>query len=186
MFEFAKRLRQSYILKQITDLDRVKRIPNLNEVKKIGVMMNVASENEWNIIYHFVKVMEKMGKKVHIIGFQKTETEINYIITHAQTTVCHENGDFNFWGVPKEGICDNYLSNEYDIFIDIAYESEFFYNYIALKTNSNFKITYQNTKEEESNTIKNEIYDMSIRGDGELDMKDYLNNIINYLSIIQK
>lgn len=187
MFDIAKKIRQNYILKKITDPDRVKFIPNINDVKKIGLMITIGEEGEWNIVYHFVKAMEKMGKKVNIIGYQKNGIEINYIITHAQTTICHENGDLNFWGVPKEGICDNFHNIGYDIFVDLSNENDFFYKYVALKTNSNFKITYQNTEaEDDYDILKNEIYDMSIRGEGPMDVKEYLNNIVNYLSIIQK
>lgn len=187
MFDIAKKIKQNHILKKAIDSDRVKFIPNINDVKRIGLMINIGNEVEWNTIYHFVKAMEKMGKKINIIGYQENGIEINYIITHAQTTICHENGDLNFWGIPKDGICDNFHNIEYDLFVDVTNDNNFFHKYIAIKTNANLKITYQNTEEEEENQItKNEIYDMYIRGEGPIDIKTYLNNIVNYLSIIQK
>lgn len=182
MFDYIKKFRQDRELKRLKGMARNKKIENLEQVRNIGIVFEVGDESQWNILYHFVKAMEKTQKKVSMIGYQHANTELSYIITHAQTTICHEKEDFTFWNLPKEEVIEPFVRKHYDLLIDITYERTFFSQYVTLRSLADLKVAYA----EDEAGAKDDIFDMTIRGDGPMDLKDYLNNVVNYLNMIKK
>lgn len=183
MLEYIKNLYQKRQIKLLGRNDRTRKIENLQQVQTIGIAFTVGDENSWNLLFHFAQVMERQGKKVTMIGFQSEKTELNYIITHAQTIICREKEDFDFWGIPKKDAIDRFISQHYDVYIDTTDQPNFFGQYIALKSNADLKITY--TDEIES-TRDDNIFDMMIHGEGIVELREYLNHVVQYLNMIKK
>lgn len=184
MFDFIKSFQQRRIIKNLMATPREKTIRNIQDVQNIGILFTVGSEPDWNIIYHFVKIMEKSQKRIHLIGYQENGTELSFIISHTQTIVCHEKADFDFWGVPNEALCGDFINQHFDLLIDTTDEKNFFTRYIVLKTAADLKVTYLNANEQDEDDA--DIYDLIINGNGPLNMKDYFNNVVNTLNMIQK
>lgn len=151
----------------------------------MGIIFRVGGEYEWNVIYRFVKGLEGSQKRVSMIGFQDSHTELNYIITHSQTIIVHEKDDMNFWGVPKDGTIEEFTDNHYDLLIDTTEQPDFFGQYMSLRTDADLKVSYIDTTDEEAEQAT-DIYDLMIHGEGRMDIKDFLVNVISYLSKIQK
>ena len=185
MFEVVKNQWRKHMIKKMMNEPRSKRIANLEEVKEIGIIFRVGDEYDWNVIYHFIKIMEGQKKKVTVVGMQETGMKLNYIITHSNTTICRESEDMNFWGVPKEEKIKDFTSRHYDLLIDTTEQPDFFGKYITLRTEADLRVARIDTSDDKS-LNSGEIYDMMIHNEGPLDMKDYLNNVAQYLSAIQK
>lgn len=185
MFEFIKNLGKKRMIKQLKGATRTKKIENLEQVKQIGVIFRVADEYDWNVIYHFIKVMEGAQKRVSVVGLQEADTELNYIITHSNTIVCREKEDLNFWGVPKEEKVKPFLDTHFDVLIDTTNQPDFFGQYLTLSSDADLRVARIDTADADS-VSSSDIYDMMIHSEGTLDMKDYLNNVVNYLSAVQK
>ena len=179
MLEFIKNIRRKQIIRDLKAAPRDKRIDNIQEVKTIGVICRLDTEQNWNILYHFAKVMENQGKQVHIIAIQ--EQDINFVVTHQQTTICRAKTDLNFWGLPAWNTIDEFASLSYDLLIDTIGEENFFAQYLALRTAASLKVVYATPSEDPT-----DIYDLIIRGDGRLEHKDFFNNVIEYLGMIKK
>ena len=73
------------------------------------------------------------------------------------------------------------MEQPYDLLIDTTGEDNFFAQYIALRTKANLKAAYATPSEDPS-----DIFDLIIRGEGQIDLKDFFNNIIEYLGMIKK
>lgn len=173
------------MIKQMMSEVRNKKIENLQQIKNIGIVFRVNDEYEWNVLYHFIKLMEGEGKKVYVIGMQEADTELNFIITHTNTIICHEKEDINFWGVPKDEKTDEYTQRHFDVLIDATEQPDFFGQFMTLKSDADLRVTRIDTTDDDSMSAS-EIYDMMIQNEGPLDMKDFLNNVVGYLSVIQK
>ncbi|MBQ9638087.1 MAG: hypothetical protein IJV22_00835 [Bacteroidales bacterium] len=186
MFDNIKRYRQKKILKQLSDFTRVKRIDNFNHIKSVGIIFTVGSEQEWNDLYRFAKAQEQTGKQVWMAGYQHASTSINYIFTHAQTTICHEKEDFTFWGIPKNNVLAPFLHQRYQLLIDLTAPSDFFGKYTALKALSNLKVTNIDAVSAANDTDKERIFDLIIRSDKPLSRQDYFAEIIKYLNMVEK
>lgn len=185
MFEFIKNIGRKRMVKQMMSEPRSKKIENYDNIKQVGIIFRVADEYDWNVIYHFIKILEGAGKTVSVVGIQDAETELNYIITHANTIVCREKEDLNFWGVPKDEKIRSFVDRHFDVIIDTTEQPDFFGQYITLKADADLRVARIDTSDEESMGAGS-IYDMMIQNEGTLDMKDYLNNVVSYLSAVQK
>lgn len=179
MLEFIKNFRRKQIIRDLKAAPRDKRIENIQEIKTIGVICRLDSEQSWNILNHFAKVMENQGKKVHIIAIQ--EQDINFVVTHQATTICRSKTDLNFWGLPSWNSIQEFASNTYDLLIDTIGEENFFSQYLALRTPASLKVVYATPAEDPT-----EIFDLIIRGDGRVELKNFFNNVIEYLGMIKK
>lgn len=179
MLEFIKNFRRRKIIHDLKAAPRDKRIDNIQEVKSVGVICRLDNEQNWTILNHFAKVMENQGKEVHIIAIQ--DNDINFVVTHQATTICRSKTDINFWGLPSSSSIEPFVSHSYDLLIDAIGEENFFSKYLALRTTASLKVVYATPSEDPS-----DVFDLIIRGDGRLELKNFFNNIIEYLGMIQK
>ncbi len=181
MLNFIKEIRRKQIVKELKNAPREKKIDNIEEVKSIGVICRLSDEQHWNILNHFAKVMENQGKHVSIIAIQPKDQELGFVITHQATYKCRIGTDFNVWGLPNEESIRPFVSQHFDLLIDTIGEENFFSQYIALRTEANLKVVYATPAEDPT-----EVYDLIIRGDGQVELKGFFNNVIEYLSMIKK
>lgn len=185
MFDFIIKKLQQRQLRQLMDKQRDKRIDNWEQIKTIGLIFTVGDAEQWNLLHRFITAQENRGKEVYIIGFQADKYEINYIFSHTRTTICHEKIDFNRLGLPKEGILDGFTDRHYDLLIDTTVQPNFFGKYVTANTDANLRVGYTNTEAEEDER-EMDMYDMLIQGSEELDFRDYIEQIVKYLMMIQK
>lgn len=176
-----KRIRQKYLLKGLRRNEHRREIKNINEVNSIGIVFHIEDEIKWKYLYAIVLELERAGKRVFMIG--DCHTELNYIITHSHTTVCHDKEDFDMWGIPCGNAVDIFLERHYDILIDTTSGDSFFSKYIDFKADTNLTISYI---DDESTGTNDNLFDMTIHGTGEVDLPSFFENVCNYLQMIQK
>ncbi len=179
--DFIKQIHLKRIIRDLKAAPREKKIDNIEEVKSIGVICRLVDEQNWNILHHFAKVMENQGKTVNIIALLQKDQEIDFVITHQATHIVRTKTDFNFWGLPNHESIRPFTEKHYDLLIDTIGEENFFSQYIALSTNASLKVVYATPSEDPT-----EIFDLIIRGDGQVELKGFFNNVIEYLSMIKK
>lgn len=181
MLDFIKRIRRNQVLRDLKASPRDKKIDNIEEVRTIGVICRLDSEQNWNILHHFAKVMENRGKEVHIVALLPKDQELNYVITHQHTYICRTKTDFNIWGMPTDEALEPFNCRSYDLLISTFDDDDFFAKYVLLRTNASLRAGYIPMGDEDP-----ELFDMTIRGEGTLDLKYLFNNIIEYLGMIKK
>lgn len=169
----------------MSDIRRCKRIENISLVKNVGIVFTVGDEQQWNILYQYVKRFTTEGRSVWLAGFQGQKTTINYIFSHPHSVICHEKEDTNMWGIPKEETLHQFLSLSYDLLIDTTANDDFFGNYVAAKAHADLKVTYVNDVEPLSHTSE-KIFDLLIHGNKPLELEEFFEETIKYLSMIKK
>ena len=179
--DFLKQLHFKRIIRDLKATPREKKIDNIEEVKTIGVICRLEDEQNWNILHHFAKVMENQGKQVHIIALLQKDQQLDFVITHRATYIVRTKIDFNFWGLPNDEAIRPFVEQTYDLLIDTIGEENIFSQYIALSTTASLKVVYATPTEDPS-----EVFDLIIRGDGQVELKGFFNNVIEYLSMIKK
>ncbi|MBQ6237218.1 MAG: hypothetical protein IJK07_03275 [Bacteroidales bacterium] len=172
-------------LRNLMARPRDKRIDNWDAIKQIGLIFTVGNAERWNLIHRFIAAQESRGKEVHLIGYQAKNYEIDYIFSHTRTTICHEKEDFTHFGLPKEGVIDSFVGRHYDLVIDTTIQPDFFGKYVTAMCDANLKVGYSNTESDEDEGVM-DMYDMSIKGSEEMDFKDYIEQIVKYLTMVQK
>lgn len=164
---------------------RDKRIDNWDSIKTIGLIFTVGDAAHWNLIHRFITAQEKQGKEIYLIGFHPNKYEINYIFSHTKTTICHEKEDFTRLGLPKDGVIDGFVNRHYDLMIDSTIQPDFFGKYVTSMSNADLKVGYTNTESEYDEGIM-EMYDMAIQGREPMDFRDYIEQIVKYLTMVKK
>ena len=185
IIDYILRKYQQRQLRNLLESPRDKRIDNWEQIKTIGLIFTVADSERWNLIHRFIAAQESRGKEVYLIGFQKYKYEINYIFSHTRTTICHEKEDFNRMGLPKEGVIDGFISRHYDLIIDTTEQPDFFGKYVTAMADANLKVGYTNSESEKDEGVM-DMYDLAIQGNGPMDFKDYIEQIVKYLTMIKK
>ena len=181
MLDFIKDIHRNRLMRDLKAAPRAKKIINIDEVKAIGVICRLEDEQHWKILNHFAMVMENQGKQVHIIALLQRDQELGFVITHQHTYIVRSKTDTNFWGLPSHESIRPFVEQHFDILIDTTGEENFFAHYIALRTSASLKVVYATAAEDPS-----DIFDLIIRGEGPLELKNYFNNVIEYLSMIKK
>ena len=181
MIDFIKSLHRNRVIKKLQSTPRIKKIDNIEEVHTIAVICCLEGEHEWMVMQHFAKVMEGHGKKVNIIALLPKDHELSFVVTHKGTTIVRAKSDFNFWGLPSNEALAPFTENSYDLLIDTIGEDNFFSKYVALCTTASLKVAYATPTEDPT-----EVFDFVIRGDSRLELKDFINNVIEYLGMIKK
>lgn len=181
MLEFIKNIRRKQILRDLKNVERDKKIENIEEIRSIGLICRLDNEQNWNVLHHFAKVMENQGKSVNIMALLMQNQQLNFVVTHQATYICRTNTDFNFWGLPNSEVIRPFVDKHYDLLIDTIGEENFFSQYIALRTEADLKVVYATPAEDPT-----EVFDLIIRGDGQVELKGFFNNVIEYLGMIKK
>lgn len=181
MLEFIKDIHRKHLIRDLKAAPREKKIDNIDEIRSIGVICRLSDEQQWNILHHFTKVMENQGKQVHIIALLQKDQELGFVITHQATYIVRSKTDLNFWGLPSHESIKPFIDQQYDLLIDTIGEENFFSQYIALRTTASLKVVYATPAEDPSDT-----FDLIIRGDGQVELKGFFNNVIEYLSMVKK
>ena len=183
MFEFIINKLQQRQLRSLTGRQRDKRIDNWEQIKTIGLIFTVGNANHWNLIQRFVTTQENRGKEVYLIGFQADKYEIDYIFSHTRTIICHEKADFNRIGLPKEGVVDGFTDKHFDLLIDSTMQPNFFDRYLTAMSDANLRVAYTSNEVDDSELC---MYDLIIHGGEEFDFRDYIEQIVKYLMMVQK
>ena len=61
MLEALKKIHRKKIFRDLKRVERNTRIENIDELKTIGVICCLDTEQNWNVLHHFAKVMESKG-----------------------------------------------------------------------------------------------------------------------------
>ena len=181
IIDFIKDKYQQRQLGRMERRQRIKRIDNWNDIKSIGLIFTVGDSGLWSLIQRFITSQERQGKEIHIIGFQASDYEVDYIFSHTGTTICHEKEDFTKLGLPKEGVIDPFIEKHYDLVIDATADHSFFGRYITALSDSNLRVGPTYDDEEVDN-----LYDLTIGVGEEMDFRDYIEQIVKYLSMVKK
>ena len=59
----------------------------MDQVRTIGIVFHIGDELSWKYLYAIVQELEHSNRRVYMICDLPDGSELNYIITHAQTTV---------------------------------------------------------------------------------------------------
>ncbi len=185
LLDFIIKKYQQRQLRNLLQKPRYKRIDNWEKVKTIGLIFTVGDAERWNLIHRFITAQESHGKEIYLIGWQAKNYQIDYIFSHTKTTICHEKDDFTRLGLPKVGVIDSFINRHYDIIIDTTEQPDFFGKYITAASDANIKVGYTNTESDEDEGLM-DMYDLAIQGKETMDFKDYIEQIVKYLMMIQK
>ena len=147
----------------------------LSEARSIGLLFPINTEKEYNEVQDFARQLEsEQGNgKIKLLGFI-FNSELKEKLKGNIELISAEDIEWNY--IPEKSKIKNFLSNEFDILINLCTELCFPLVYIAAISKSAFKIAAYDTKQEQFFDLLIDTHQNSIRGFSE-EIKHYLDKI---------
>ncbi|MEI6048119.1 MAG: hypothetical protein WCS03_04410 [Bacteroidota bacterium] len=150
---------------------------NLGQVKKIGIVWDASNTGEFSCLSRFYQKMHERNIEVTILGYFPGKnlpdqyTAIRYL-------TCLRRKELNFLYQPDSPESNSFISNRFDIVIDINFKKQFPLLYILSLSNAAFKVGLF-----EPETVDTP-FDLMIEIKNPVDVDNYLIQVIQYLEMI--
>lgn len=149
-----------------------KRNLNTKLVKSVGILMEESQFLKSNIVVNKIQQELKIPlDNIEILVFKPFEKKKEY-----SEFECTEK-DFGWYGSLKLNKLQEFVKNEYDLFINYGFQENLYWKVITLHSLSNFKVGF--ASEEDS------LYDLSVSDEGR-DLGVLTTEMIKYLKILKK
>jgi hypothetical protein len=179
--ELFKNLRlkigKAILRKKISRIKRKVFYSNFSKVKTIGIVWDASNPEDFSGLSRFYQKMHDRNIEVKILGYFSGKnlpdqyTAIRYL-------TCLRKTEINFFYHPVSSEFRNFVSNRFDILIDINFKELFPLKCVSSTSNAGFKVGIF-----ESESI-NTPYDLMIEMKNPVDVENYLNQVIHYLEMI--
>jgi hypothetical protein len=180
--ELFKKIRlnigKGILSKKITRTKRNMFYSDFRLVKKIGIVWDASSTEDFPGLSRFYQKMHERSIEVYIIGYFPGKnlpdqyTAIRYL-------TCVRKKEINFFYQPVSSETNKFISTRFDILIDINFKKRFPLQYISSLSNAGFKVGLY-----ESDPI-NAPFNLMIDLKNPIDIENYLNEVVHYLEMIK-
>ncbi len=167
-----------YILnKKVKKIKRNRNVYNLNNAKNIGVIYNATHQENYEIAKKFILDITNQNNNVISLGFVDSKEVLNFYKKNEHTQFFSRK-NLNWYGKPNNPFIEKFISQEFDILIDLSVINDYPIQYITALSLAKFKVgKFKN---------KNSYYDFMIDINDKQDIKLLTEQINHYLKIINK
>jgi len=168
---------KAVLAKKISRTKRKVYYSNIGLVKRIGIVWDASKPDEFPGLSRFHQKMHERNIEVNILGYFPGKnlpdqyTAIRYL-------TCIRKKEMNFLYHPVTYETNNFISNRFEILIDINFKKLFPLQYISSLSNAGFKVGLF-----ESETMDTP-FDLMMEIKNPVDVENYLNQVIHYLEMI--
>jgi hypothetical protein len=170
---------RSVLRKKILRLKRKKFRGNISDAKRIAIVWDAQRASDFNILSQFHQKMSERNIEVRIIGYYP-EKDLPDKITAVRYLTCLKPQDLNFAFRPVSEEASNFINSYFDILIDTNFNRVFPLEYISSLSAAGFKVGIFD------NGYADSPFDLMIDVKNNLDLNNYLTQVINYLEMINR
>jgi hypothetical protein len=167
---------QFLIKRQLAKTKLSGRQVSFKTAKKVGIIAYLDSKDRLNEVVNFKKRIEVYGSRVVAIGYVPHGVVPDYFNTQMQTDVFSRK-QVNLLGIPKGDFVRNFLSEDFDIFIDLTLDDHLPLTYLAGMARARLKAGRYR-----ENMLH--VYDFMIKEQEGKSYGDFLFALKNYLNIL--
>jgi hypothetical protein len=169
---------KAILTKKIAGIKKTKSYSDFSQVKKIGIVWDASSTDDFSILSRFHQKMNERGIEVIIHGYYPGKnlpdkyTAIRYM-------TCIRKMETNLFYHPVSTETNNFISTRFDILIDINFNKLFPLFYISSLSNAGLKVGLY-----ESETL-NTPFSMMMDLKKPINLENYLSHVVHYLEMIK-
>ena len=149
---------------------------NLESAKRITILFDATEPDDIKLVKTFVGKLSNGKELVSALGFvdQKDKSFEHMSSLHFDF---FSNTELNWYGKPEGMVIDNFLSEDYDILIDLSLKKFYPLTYLAVASPAKFKV----------GRCRNDIsvYDLSIDNSKKQNLAYLIDKIDHYLNLIK-
>lgn len=150
---------------------------NMSQVKKIGILWDASITEDFACLSKFYQKMHESKIDVKILGYFSGKNLPNQY-TAIRFLTCIRKEELNFFYHPVSTETKTFISNRFDVLIDINFKRLLPLHYISSLSNAGFKVGLF-----ESDT-RNSPFDLMMELKSPVNVEDYLNHVMHYLEMI--
>jgi hypothetical protein len=150
---------------------------NMSQVKKIGILWDASKTEDFACLSKFYQKMHESKIDVKILGYFSGKNLPNQY-TAIRFLTCIRKEELNFFYHPVSTETKTFISNRFDVLIDINFKRLLPLHYISSLSNAGFKVGLF-----ESDT-RNSPFDLMMELKSPVNVEDYLNHVMHYLEMI--
>lgn len=161
-------------------ISRIKRkvfYSNISQIKSIGIVWDSSNTDQFPFISKFFQKMHENKIDLKVIGYFPGKILPDQF-TAVRYMTCFRKDDINLFYIPVTAEAINFINYKFDVLIDINFRKVFPLHYISSLSMAGFKVGLYDPEDE------NSPFELMMDIKGPVDIDNYLNNIMNYLEMI--
>lgn len=165
------------VRKRVARSNRKMVYSNFSKVKSIAIVWDAAKQNEFQALTRFYQKMHERNIEVKIMGYYDGKnlpdqyTAIRYL-------TCIRKTELNLLFFPESTEIKSFINNKFDVLIDINFDKLFSLIYITNLSKASFKVGLFETD------THHEPFDLMMEMEKPVNIDNYLNQVIQYLEMI--
>jgi len=173
--QIQNQLRRHALRNRLTGRVRKRITGSLVTAKDVLVLYDASEEHQNKVAEEFFAELKKLEIRVKSIGFAKYKIIPHYCIPQlTRQFICKK--DLDLMGVPKQTFLDDFLNEEVDLLISLDQEQDPVLQYLAALSLAHYKVGW-------NHDANLPFFDCLIGGTRPGNMKDYIGQLIHYLTI---
>jgi hypothetical protein len=179
--ELFKKIRlkigENILKKKIAITKRKIQYSNINQVKNIGIVWDASKIDDFVYLTRFCQKMHESKTDVKILGYFPGKNLPNQYTAVKYLTILKQ-AELNIYYHPVSAEINTFVSNRFDVLIDLNFKKLLPLKYISSLSKAGFKVGLF-----EAGT-GNTPFDLMMDIKGTVSVEDYLNHVIHYLEMI--
>lgn len=163
---------------RIKKMVRKKKVYNIADARKIGIVYEVKDEAHFDHIHLFVDFLHDQGKHVKAIGYVESK-ELMGFLKHTKVYTYFDRTGTKWYLEPTDPNALNFEDEEFDILIDLTERDILPVQFVIALSMARFKVGRYDK-------VLHDFYDMAIKVEGEKPLKYIIAQMKHYLTIINK
>ena len=178
-----ERIRQNigkyFLQKEIEGKSRMVIAKNFDDIQKIGIVFNVADEDDFKRIKKYISFFREEGvKKVIAIGYYDRKISPHYLLPTLELNFLNKK-DLNWYFLPQSHEVNTFINSDFDVLIDLLQGECFPMKFVLAKTKSRMKIGRFSEENKD-------LYDLMIDADESKDMDYFMEQVNHYLRVLNR
>lgn len=168
---------KAFLTKKLSRTKRKVFYSNFGLIKSIGIVWDASKTSDFAGLSRFYQKMHEKNIEVKILGYYPGK-ELPNQYTAIRYLSCLRQNEINFFFQPVSSDANTFITNRFDVLIDINFKKLFPLQYISFLSNAGFKV---GLFESETRDIP---FDLMMEIKNPVDVENYLEKIIHYLGMI--
>jgi len=165
-----------YFRKEVEKTNRIRKLTNLRDARKIGILYNLDDVPDYEVVEEFVTQLQHDRKEVKALGYVENKNLINRFLPKLSYDFFSVK-DINWFYKPVKDKVTDFIQKDFDLLIDLDMKDNLPLKFISGLSMSRCRIG----RFSEGSTS---CYDLMIDVDASTSVNEFIRQITHYLTII--
>lgn len=166
-----------FLLSKSKPAEREIQVVNIKNAKTLAIVYNASNEEATNLVKRYVKFLKEYKTKVLALGYvdeKELPRDLNPSLEFDYVT----KKELNFQLEPTGTVVNNFVSEKFDILIDLSVEDNIVLQHLVTKSTAKFKVGAKRS-------LYASLFDLTIVLKPEEGIRQLMKNIDRYLHVIK-